>query len=119
MIISNEELEILTELAERLRSMAHPLRLMIISVLKRGECSVTELAKRLDLPIGSVSQHLKIMEHAGLLGCERRGRQAIYRIQASMVSSVCNAMCQEIDLEIQGASQRHEIFRRLKKQLHG
>ena len=119
MLLSTEEYEVLAELADRLRRMGHPVRLMIVSVLKTGPCAVSEIADKLDLPIGSVSQHLKIMEQAGLLGCERRGRQAYYSIQATMVQSMCEALCHEIDLEIQGTTRRRDVFRKLKQQLHG
>ncbi|HEY4019913.1 MAG TPA: ArsR family transcriptional regulator, partial [Pseudonocardiaceae bacterium] len=38
----------------------------------------TELANRLGVTRGAISQHLAVLRGAGLVGCERRGRTALY-----------------------------------------
>jgi DNA-binding transcriptional ArsR family regulator len=46
--------------------------------LLRAPTTPTELADRLGVTRGAISQHLAVLREAGLVGCERRGRTALY-----------------------------------------
>ena len=46
--------------------------------LLRAPTTPTELADRLGVTRGAVSQHLAVLREAGLVGCERHGRTALY-----------------------------------------
>ena len=52
-------------------ALADPTRRDILAQLAGGEKSVNELAQPFDLSLPAVSKHLKVLEHAGLVG---RGR---------------------------------------------
>ena len=55
------------------KALADPTRRAILARLALGETSVQELAKPFDMSLPAVSQHLKVLETAGLV---TRGRSA-------------------------------------------
>ena len=57
-------------------ALADPTRRAILARLARGEATVTELAEPFDLSLPTVSKHLKVLQHAGLVS---QGRQAQWR----------------------------------------
>ena len=57
-------------------ALADPTRRAILSRLSSGEASVTEIAAPFEMTLPAVSQHLKVLERAGLIG---RGREAQWR----------------------------------------
>jgi len=57
-------------------ALADPTRRAILARLALGETSVTELAEPFEMSLPAVSKHLKVLEHAGLIG---RGREAQWR----------------------------------------
>jgi len=71
----------LTELAELLKILGHPLRLKIISLLKEnGEMCVCELLPVLGVTQPNLSQHLSIMRLSGLLESVKVGNTIRYRL---------------------------------------
>ncbi len=58
------------------KALADPTRRAILARLALGETSVQELAKPFDMSLPAVSQHLKVLEAAGLV---TRGRSAQWR----------------------------------------
>ena len=57
-------------------ALADPTRRAILARLAAGPASVTELAQPFEISLPAVSKHLKVLEHAGLIG---RGRAAQWR----------------------------------------
>jgi DNA-binding transcriptional ArsR family regulator len=57
-------------------ALADPTRRAILARLAQGEATVKELAEPFDMSLQAVSQHLKVLERAGLI---TRGRDAQYR----------------------------------------
>lgn len=68
----------LTNVAEALRVLAHPLRLKIVDLLLHERHSVGALADALGEPQAAVSQHLSQLRDRGVLDVERCGRTAFY-----------------------------------------
>ena len=69
-------------LAARLRALAEPGRLRLMSLVmagQDGEACVCDLTRAVGLSQPTVSHHLKVLVHAGLLAREKRGRWAYYR----------------------------------------
>ncbi len=61
-------------------ALADPTRHTIFGLLVERPCSVSELARSLPVSRPAVSQHLKILKHAGLVIDKPAGRQRIYRV---------------------------------------
>jgi len=57
-------------------ALADPTRRAILTRLRAGEATVTELAEPFEISLPAVSRHLKVLERAGLIA---RGREAQWR----------------------------------------
>lgn len=80
-------------LASRLRALADPVRLRMLSLVVAspdGEACVCDLASVTDLSQPTVSHHLKVLKEAGLLTSERRGTWVHYSVAPSARRAVRN-----------------------------
>jgi len=55
-------------------ALADPIRRGILARLSRGEASVGELAEPFRVSAPAISRHLRVLEQAGLLSRQKRGR---------------------------------------------
>ena len=62
-----------------LKALADPCRLRLVAVLLRGEFTVQELTRILDMGQSRISRHLKILTEAGVLSVKRQGTWSYYR----------------------------------------
>jgi ArsR family transcriptional regulator, zinc-responsive transcriptional repressor len=65
---------------ELLRVLAAPARLAIVVQLAAQPCHVHELVERLEMSQPLVSQHLRVLRDARLVGVKRYGREAVYSL---------------------------------------
>ncbi len=70
------------ELAELLRSLAHPRRIQILEELRSNERDVASLADATGLAHSSVSQHLMVLRARRVVAERRDGRQVFYRLRS-------------------------------------
>lgn len=83
------DFERLTQAADILRTMAHPVRLCILrGLLDRGSCNVSKMQGCLNLPQSTVSQHLAKLRAAGLVVGERNGTEVIYRVKNQLAERI-------------------------------
>jgi DNA-binding transcriptional ArsR family regulator len=61
-------------------ALADPTRRAILARLSLGEASVTELAKPFEMTQPAISQHLKVLEEAGLVVCRIDGTKRPRRL---------------------------------------
>ncbi len=66
--------------AEQLKALGEPLRLRIVSALRAGPKSVSELADTLAVELVTVSHHLGILRSARLVQTKRKGRFILYSL---------------------------------------
>ncbi|HWE34844.1 MAG TPA: metalloregulator ArsR/SmtB family transcription factor [Solirubrobacteraceae bacterium] len=83
--------------AETMHALSTPSRVRILSRLGAGECSVSELARELELGQPAVSQQLRILRHLGLVVGERRGRRVIYALHDDHVGVLLAAAIAHLD----------------------
>jgi DNA-binding transcriptional ArsR family regulator len=50
-----------------LKALNHPVRAQALAILANGIASPTELADRLDQPLGNISYHVRVLEELGLV----------------------------------------------------
>jgi DNA-binding transcriptional ArsR family regulator len=55
--------------------------------LARGERTVSELAEPFAMSLAAASKHIKVLEHAGLIRREVRGRTHLCRLEAGPLAS--------------------------------
>jgi DNA-binding transcriptional ArsR family regulator len=65
--------------AECLRTLAHPVRLRMVQLILSKELTVGELAEACDIPSHMASEHLRMMQHCGLLTRRQDGRRTYYQ----------------------------------------
>ena len=65
--------------------LANPIRLRILDALRKGEHSVGELCRRLDVEQTSMSQHLSVLRANGFVVTDRRGPSIFYSIEDTTV----------------------------------
>lgn len=73
--------------AEIIKAMANATRLVIVEELSRNEKTVGALTELVDLDISTVSRHLLILRHAGIVSCRKNGNQVLYRLRTPCVLS--------------------------------
>ncbi len=78
-IHSNGKL-IYTYHAEMCKVFSHPSRLEIINTLRNKEMTVSEIAKKLGVSIGNLSQHLSMMRERKILNSRKAGNRVYYRV---------------------------------------
>jgi DNA-binding transcriptional ArsR family regulator len=64
------------QLSDVMNAISHPSRRAIIGQLAAsGPARFTDVAKPLDVTLNAVTKHLKLLERAGLISREKRGRE--------------------------------------------
>jgi DNA-binding transcriptional ArsR family regulator len=69
-------------------ALADPTRREIIMRLRNGEMSVSELAEPYGISLAAVSKHLKVLEEAGLIFRERKGRVRYCRLATAPLREI-------------------------------
>lgn len=59
---------------------SHPTRLEILHILREQEMTVSELAGRLRITMGNLSQHLNMMKQRRVLASRKDGNNVYYRL---------------------------------------
>ncbi|MFA5263867.1 MAG: metalloregulator ArsR/SmtB family transcription factor [Opitutaceae bacterium] len=67
------------------KALSHPSRLLMVDALSGGERCVADLTEMIGCDISTVSNHLTVLRHAGVVASERRGAQIFYRVEKSCV----------------------------------
>ncbi|MBD9373008.1 winged helix-turn-helix transcriptional regulator [Rhizobium sp. ARZ01] len=64
-------------------ALADPTRRAILDELRQGERNVGELAAPFDMSLAAASKHIRVLENAGLVRREVRGRTHVCRLDAA------------------------------------
>ncbi len=75
-------------LSSTFKALADPTRRAILARLALGETSVLELAEPFDMSLPAVSQHLKVLETAGLVARSREAQWRPCRLEAKALKDV-------------------------------
>jgi DNA-binding transcriptional ArsR family regulator len=63
-------------------ALADPTRRAILNRLRRGEASMSELAKPFSVTLPAIAKHVRVLERAGLLSHHKTGRVRRCRMEA-------------------------------------
>jgi ArsR family transcriptional regulator len=74
------------------KALAHPSRLLILDVLKRGEHCVSDLTKLVGADQSTVSKHIAILKNAGLVGDRKEGSMTYYGLRAQCLDGFFGCM---------------------------
>ncbi|HJS73974.1 MAG TPA: metalloregulator ArsR/SmtB family transcription factor [Vicinamibacteria bacterium] len=74
--------------AQFFRALAHPVRIKILELLVRGDRTVQELQKALDLDQPVVSQQLAVLRNRGIVTSEKQGLTVRYSLRDRAVGQL-------------------------------
>lgn len=77
-------------------ALASPVRRKILAYLAHAELSAGEIASRFEMSKPSISQHLSILENAGLVASEKRGQFVFYRQVEDNLANTLAGFVQEV-----------------------
>ncbi|MEE9211902.1 MAG: metalloregulator ArsR/SmtB family transcription factor [Phycisphaeraceae bacterium] len=69
--------------AEILQSLAHPIRLAIADLLRRGERCVQDIAETVGAERSNVSRHLALMLKTGVVKTRKQGQMVMYSLRCA------------------------------------
>ena len=84
--------------ADQLKALSEPIRLRIIDILRHGEMTVGDIAEFLETEMVTVSHHLKILRHAGLVEVKRDGRFMVYSLRPDLLQKASGNSRQYLNL---------------------
>jgi DNA-binding transcriptional ArsR family regulator len=84
--------EKIVEATRLLRGVAHELRLSILCHLGEGPLTVSQLMALTGANQSNLSQHLAKMRMMGLLSCERKSQQVLYRLADPAFAQIIEAL---------------------------
>lgn len=71
-----------------LGAISHPSRRAIIAQLSQGPARITEIAAPFDMSLNAVSKHIKVLEKAGLIHRNKRGRDHVIEFRGEPLRQV-------------------------------
>ena len=92
--MENEEFDFerCEEVANLLKNLAHPTRLMLLCLLVESPKTVSELVELTQSSQSLVSQFLSRMKLQGILATEREGQKVIYRIEDPNIQKLMQSL---------------------------
>jgi DNA-binding transcriptional ArsR family regulator len=76
------------ELDDAFKALSDAGRRRILELLAKGEAPMGALTEPLDISLSGVHQHIAVLERAGLVACEKRGRERWCRLDAAGLDRV-------------------------------
>jgi|SRR3989304_2618327 len=76
--------------AELCKTLANPTRLEVLSLLRDGKKSVGELAILTGVRQATVSQHLAVLRHRGVVSAKREGANVYYEVANPKITKACD-----------------------------
>ena len=69
------------QLTNVLGAISHPTRRAIIRRLAKGPARFLDIAEPFDVALNAITKHLKLLERAGLIEREKRGREVLISLR--------------------------------------
>ena len=77
-------------------ALSSPVRRKILAYLAHADLTAGEIAARFEISKPAVSQHLSVLENAGLVTSEKRGQFVHYSLSREHLANTLNAYAQEV-----------------------
>jgi ArsR family transcriptional regulator, arsenate/arsenite/antimonite-responsive transcriptional repressor len=82
-MISFEEAEIRSSI---IKALAHPMRLMVVDLLREGEKPFSEINNAFQVDKSTVSKHLSVLKEAGIVSSRKDRHDMIYQLEVPCVT---------------------------------
>lgn len=83
--------------ATTLQALATPSRLLMLTRLRQGACTVGDLAEAVDMEQSAVSHQLRLLRHLGLVSGTRSGRRIVYSLYDNHVAQLLDEAVYHIE----------------------
>ena len=77
---------------ESFKALSDPTRREILSLLRAGPMTVGEILEHFSITGASLSHHLTILKHAGLIDDEKKGKYIFYTLKTTVLDDILNWM---------------------------
>lgn len=71
--------------ADILKALAHPVRIILVDALSRGDMCVCDLNELVNVDQSGVSRHLSILKNAGIVSERRDGMRVIHHLETPCI----------------------------------
>ena len=78
------------QLSEVLTAISHPTRRAIVRSLASGPARFLDVAEPFDVALNAITKHLKLLERAGLIEREKRGREVFISLRPEALRMVAD-----------------------------
>lgn len=93
MVEPNFSKDQLDKASEKLKAMAHPIRISILFILKEGDkMTVTQIHEKLGIEQSTTSHHLGILKNKGVLCSKREGKNTYYYLKYTVLGQVVDCL---------------------------
>ena len=96
-VIPFEEAEIRARI---IKALAHPVRLMMIEMLKTGEHSFSQIFDLFKLDKSTVSKHLLVLKESGIISSRKTGTDMIYRLDVPCITDFFSCVTAVIESNV-------------------
>lgn len=83
------------EVAQLLKALANPVRLMLLCQLSQGECCVSDLEELVGVQQPTLSQQLGVLREEALVQTRREGKQIYYTIASEQAMAVMQVLYEQ------------------------
>jgi len=81
---------LMEQLTDVLSAISHPTRRAIIRRLTNGPARFLDIAEPFDVSLNAITKHLKLLERAGLIEREKRGREVFISLRPKALRLVAD-----------------------------
>jgi DNA-binding transcriptional ArsR family regulator len=85
--------DLMALVAERFKALGEPARLRILSELRAGEATVSDLIDATTMGQANVSKHLQLLHTLGFVERRKEGLHVFYSLADTTVFQLCDLMC--------------------------
>ncbi len=78
--------------AEFLKTVAHPDRLMVLCLLTQGELNVSELSQHTQLSQSAFSQHLSVLRKQNIVKVRKESQQVFYSLADERIEALLDVL---------------------------
>jgi DNA-binding transcriptional ArsR family regulator len=83
-------MKFMEQLTDVLTAISHPTRRAIIRRLANGPARFLDIAEPFDVALNAITKHLKLLERAGLIAREKRGREVLISLRPEALRLVAD-----------------------------
>jgi DNA-binding transcriptional ArsR family regulator len=103
-------------MSELLRALAEPRRREILKLLHHSELAAGEIAEQFDVTRPAISQHLRVLERAGLVRVRKAGTKRLYQVRPEAIEELAEFLSEFWDVRLKMLKHAAEQEQRRKEE---